>query len=73
MLYIEVRVRVTVAGQERPEAQRVAGMARTDEDGVAYRVGDQVDPAQHECPQKNLTKGGIALHDAAQRRPVDFQ
>ena len=72
-LHIEIRMRMPIAREELAQTQRVAGMARSDQHGVAYGVGDQVHAAQHERAQENLAEPGIRLHNAPQIRPADFQ
>ena len=64
---------MAVARKEGPQAQRVAGMARPDEHGVANGIGDQISAAQHERAQKELAESGVGLHDPAQTASAEFE
>ena len=59
---IEVGVRMGVAVQELPDAQRARAMAGTDDDDVAEIVRDQLHPAQDEGAHQDLADLGIGLH-----------
>ena len=70
---IDVGIRMVVAGQEFAQAQRVAGVARSQENHVASAFVDQRQPAQNERPHENLAQFGIAGDEGTKRVGVEFQ
>src|SRR5580658_9555474 len=48
-------------------------MARSDKDGIADGVSDQVRAAHREGAQKKLANRSVRLHDVAERTPIDLQ
>ncbi len=72
-LYIQIGVRMAVAGQKLAQAQGVAGMVGSDQDRIAKLVADEIRAAQQESTQENLAERGIGLENTTQIRSSDFQ
>ena len=73
VLHIDVGVRIAVPRKERPETQRIAGMAGSDQYRLAHGMRDQIHTPQEERPQECLPEFGIGLDDPPQIWPVDLE
>ena len=64
---------MAVPAEKRSQTQRVAGVARSDQQSVADRVNDEVNAAKQECAQEYFTERRVRFQDMPQVRPSDFQ
>jgi hypothetical protein len=60
---IDVGVRMAVARQELPHAERSRAVIRAEEDDVSDPVSDQLHPAKDEGPHDDLAKLAVGLHE----------
>jgi hypothetical protein len=66
-------VRVSVAGQELADAQRIGRVTRSDRDDITEPLRDDVGTAQDECAHQDLAELGVGLDEGHQPVAVHFE
>ena len=72
-LDVDVLVRISVAGEELPHAQRLRRVGGTDESGVPLAASGQFQTAQNERAHQNLAQVAIGLHQRLQGFAAQLQ
>ena len=69
---IDVGVRMAVAREELPDAQRAAAMRRSDDDDVADAARDQLGAAKNEGAHQDGAQLGVRLDERQQLLPIEL-
>ena len=72
VIEIEIRVRMSIAGEKLLHAQRARAVRRADEHDVAFTTREQLDAAQNERAHENLTQLAVRLDDPEQPIALDL-